>query len=262
MTAPASEGVVRWSKDGAVARVVFERPQAHNAMTWSMYEQLEAACAEIAADPSVRAVSFRGAGGTAFVAGTDIAQFTSFTGEQDGVDYERRVERVISCVDTLPVPTLAVVDGWCVGGGLTIATACDLRIAVPSARFGIPIARTLGNCLTTAVYARLMAEFGVGRVKRMLLLAEMLDAEEARQAGFLSAVVAPEALEAEAEALLGRLAGHAPMTMRTGREAIRRVLAASPVEGEDLVRASYGSDDFRIGVEAFVAKRKPQWTGR
>ncbi len=258
----AGEGAVHLTVEGSIARVVFDRPQAHNAMTWTMYEQLKASCDRIRADKAIRAVAFSGAGGKAFIAGTDIAQFSAFKSADDGVAYEHKIETFIEAVDTLPVPTLAVIEGWCVGGGLAIATGCDLRVATPAARFGAPIARTLGNCLAAGVYARLIAEFGVGRAKRMLLLADMLSAEEAREAGFVSAIVEPAALAGHVDELLGRLANHAPITMRVSKDAIRRILTALPVADEDLIRAAYGSEDFREGVAAFVAKRKPDWQGR
>lgn len=258
----SGDGTVHFTREGAIARVVFDRPQAHNAMTWSMYEKLGKICDEIRADSSIRVVAFSGAGGKAFISGTDIAQFTAFTTAEDGVAYERELDVFLHAVDTLPVPTVAVIEGWCVGGGLAIATSCDLRVATPAARFGIPIARTLGNCLSAGIYARLLAEFGIGRTKRMLLLAEMLSAEEAREAGYLSAVVEPDQLGGHVNDMLGRIARHAPITMRVTKEAIHRLLTATTVEDEDLLRQAYGSEDFRAGVQAFVAKRKPEWRGR
>ncbi len=259
---PSGDGAVRLTREGAIARVVFDRPQARNAMTWTMYEQLAQICATLRADASIRAVAFSGAGGKAFIAGTDIAQFQAFTSGEDGVAYEKKIAQFLEAIESLPMPTLAVVDGFCVGGGLAIATACDLRIATPAARFGVPIARTLGNCLATGIYARLLAEFGVGRTKRMVMLAEMLNAEEAREAGYLSLIVEPGDLAARVDELLGRLVQHAPITMQVGKEAIRRLLAAVAVEDEDLIRRAYGSEDFREGVKAFVAKQTPVWTGR
>ena len=258
----SADGVVRLTIEGPIARVVFDRPQAHNAMTWSMYQQLEAICAKLKADSAIRAVAFSGAGGKAFIAGTDIAQFQAFSSADDGVAYEDQVARFVGAVDSLPMPTVAVVDGWCVGGGLAIATVCDLRVATPASRFGFPIARTLGNCLAASVYVRLLAEFGVGRTKRMLMLAEMLTAEEAREAGFVSMIVEPADLAARVDEALAKLAQHAPITMQVGKEAIRRLLTATRVPDEDLIRRAYGSEDFREGVAAFVAKRKPAWQGR
>ena len=258
----SADGVVHLTIEGPIARVVFDRPQAHNAMTWSMYQQLEAICAKLKADSAIRAVAFSGAGGKAFIAGTDIAQFQAFSSADDGVAYEDQVARFVGAVDSLPMPTVAVVDGWCVGGGLAIATVCDLRVATPASRFGFPIARTLGNCLAASVYVRLLAEFGVGRTKRMLMLAEMLTAEEAREAGYVSMIVEPADLAARVDEMLAKLAQHAPITMQVGKEAIRRLLTATRVPDEDLIRRAYGSEDFREGVAAFVAKRKPAWQGR
>jgi enoyl-CoA hydratase len=257
-----SEGEVHYRRDGAVVTVVFDRPAARNAMTWRMYEQLGEACARIRREDGVRVAVFRGAGGKAFVAGTDIAQFQAFRGGEDGIAYEERMEGHLTALETLPLPTLAVVEGYAIGGGLAIAAACDLRIATPDARFGVPIARTLGNCLSITNYARLVAALGVARAKRMLLLAENLTAEEARSGGFVSEIVPPADLDRRDGELALRLSQHAPVTMRVSKEAIRRILQAGLPNGDDLVRASYGSDDFRIGVDAFVAKRPPQWRGK
>jgi len=226
-----------------------------------MYEQLAEACVRAAADRELRAVVMRGVGGKAFIAGTDIGQFRSFKCAADGIEYERKMEPYLAAIEALPMPTLAVVEGWAIGGGLAIAAACDLRIATPGTRFGVPIARTLGNCLSVANYARLVAALGVSRAKKMLLLAENLPADEALAAGFLAEIVAPEALEARIAALTARLAGGAPITLRVTKEAIRRLLHAGMPDGEDLIAQAYGSADFRTGVEAFLAKQEPRWTG-
>ncbi|MCC6780287.1 MAG: enoyl-CoA hydratase/isomerase family protein [Hyphomicrobiales bacterium] len=257
-----SEGEVRYSREDAVVTLLFDRPAARNAMTWRMYEQLGDACARVEREEGLRAVVLRGAGGKAFVAGTDIAQFQAFRGGEDGIAYEARMEGYLSALETLPVPTLAVIEGYAIGGGLAIAAACDLRIATPGSRLGVPIARTLGNCLSIANYARLVAALGASRAKRMLLLAENLPAEEALAGGFLSEIVPAEGLDRRVGEITTQLTQHAPVTMRVSKEAIRRILQAGLPNGEDLVRACYGSDDFRNGVEAFVQKRPPQWTGR
>jgi enoyl-CoA hydratase len=257
-----SDGEVRYIRDGQVATVIFDRPAARNAMTWAMYEQLAQACARIAREEGLRAAVFRGAGGKAFIAGTDIAQFQAFRGGEDGIAYEEKMGSRLAAIEALPVPTLAVIEGFAIGGGLAIAACCDLRIATPGSRFGVPIARTLGNCLSMANYARLVAGFGASRAKRMLLLAENLVAEEALASGFLSEIVAAAELDRRVGELTERLAHHAPITMRVSKEAIRRLLHAGLPASDDLSRACYGSDDFRIGMKAFVDKHQPQWTGR
>jgi enoyl-CoA hydratase/carnithine racemase len=256
------EGATRYERDGVIARVTFDRQSARNAMTWAMYDQLAAACEKIAGDREVRVAVFRGAGGKAFVAGTDIGQFRQFKSGEDGIDYERRMAKYLAAVEQLPVPTLAVIEGWAIGGGLAIACACDLRIATPGTRFGVPIARTLGNCLSVENYALVVAAFGVSRAKKMLMLAENLTAEEAALGGFLTEIVVPEQVDVRVRELCGRLASNAPITMRVTKESIRRLLHAGLPPGEDLIRECYGSSDFHEGVEAFVAKREPRWKGQ
>jgi enoyl-CoA hydratase/carnithine racemase len=252
---------VRFERRGAVALLTFDRPEARNAMTWAMYDQLAALLERLDPGDGVRVAVFRGAGGS-FVAGTDIGQFREFGGEEDGVAYEKRLDAIIGALEAVPVPTLAVVEGYAVGGGLAIAAACDLRVCTPDARFGLPIARTVGNCLSIANHARLLAHLGPGRTKALLLLARYLAAEEARAAGFVLEVVEGERLDARVAELCERLAAHAPVTLQVTKEAIRRITRALSADGEDLVRRAYGSRDFREGVSAFLEKREPRWEGR
>ena len=260
MSAP--EGRVRCEIDGPIARLIFDRPAARNAMTWRMYDDLAEACARIDADPAIRLVVLRGAGGRAFVAGTDIEQFRAFASGEDGIAYEQRIEDYVGAIERLRVPSLALLEGWVVGGGLAIATACDLRIATAGTRFGVPIARTLGNTLSPQNLRRLTAAFGIGWVKRMVLAAEMPDAEELQPTGYLSAIVPADALAATADELCARLLGHAPITMRATREILRRLAQDPRAHAADLVRAAYGSQDFHAGVEAFLTKAAPDWQDR
>ena len=257
-----NEGKVHLGIKASVASVVFDRPQARNAMTWVMYEQLASICRRLHIDSTVRVVTFRGAGGEAFVAGTDIEQFKAVNNGEDGVAYERTIEKGISLIESLPMPTVAVISGWTIGGGLAIATACDFRIATRASRFGVPIARTLGNCLSMSNLARLSAVFGVQRVKRMLLLAELLSAEEALACGFLQQLCDATELDAAAAALCGRLASLAPVTQRVTKMSLQRLLLQSLPDSEDLISQCYGSSDFHEGVNAFIAKRSPVWSGR
>jgi enoyl-CoA hydratase len=256
------DGNVRLTREGTIATVIFDRPAARNAMTWRMYEQLNAICGEIRADQSIRVAVLRGAGGKAFVAGTDISQFLEFKSGEDGISYERRMESYLDALETLPIPTLAVIEGFAIGGGLAIASVCDFRIATTGARLGVPIARTLGNCLSISNYARIVASLGPANAKRMLLLADMITAEEALAGGFVLDVVAPADVDRHVLELCERLRKNAPITMRVSKEAIRRLLHAGLPDGDDLVRACYGSEDFRLGVRAFVDKREPAWLGR
>jgi enoyl-CoA hydratase len=255
-----SDGEVHFATCDDIASVVFDRQEARNAMTFAMYDQLVAACAAIASDSNVRVATFRGSG-EAFVAGTDIREFLNFASAEDGIAYEQRIDTVITAIERLPIPTIAVVDGPAMGGGLAIAIACDFRIATPAARFGVPIARTLGNCLSVANTARLVAELGPARSKRLLLLADAISAEEALSCGFVVEVAQREAIDGAVRTMCRRLASHAPISIRVAKESIRRLIGAMP-EGDDLIRAAYGSDDFKTGVRAFLAKQQPEWTGR
>jgi enoyl-CoA hydratase/carnithine racemase len=255
-------GTVRLKIEGAVASVLFDRPAARNAMTWSMYQELGAICDRLRNDPAVRVMCLRGAGGEAFVAGTDIEQFKAFRDGQAGVDYERSIDETMARLETVPLPTVAVIEGWAVGGGLAIATACDIRIATPSARLGIPIARTLGNCLSMGSLARLVAAFGRPRVQRMLIGAEILAAEEALACGYLAQVAPADAIDAAADSLCRRLATLAPVTQAVSKEGLQRLLLNNLPDAQDLIMRTYGSEDFREGVKAFSEKRPPVWRGR
>lgn len=257
-----SDGSVHLKIAAGAAAILFDRPEARNAMTWQMYQQLGRHVEELRNDHAVRVVTLRGAGGRAFVAGTDIAQFADFGSGDDGVAYEQRIDACIGLLESLPQPTVAVVDGWCVGGGLAIATACDFRIVSREARFSVPIARTLGNTLSVANLARLVAAFGQARVKRMLMLADAIDADEALACGYAFAVHAPDEIDTAIAALTERLAALAPVTQATIKEGLRRLVSGQLPAGDDLIRQCYGSEDFREGVAAFIAKRTPDWKGK
>ncbi len=250
------------SQDGAVLSVLFNRPEARNAMTFAMYEGLEEACARADADDSVRVLVLRGAGGRAFVAGTDVSQFLTFSSGDDGIAYEERIERVVNRLEDVAVPTVAAIEGPCVGGGLALAAACDLRIATESSRFGVPIARTLGNCLSMNTYSLLVHHLGPGRTLDMLLRARLLSAADAHAAGFVGEVVPDGGLDGALTALLDVLLSHAPLSMKAAGQAVARLRRANLPDGDDLVREVFGSADFRAGVAAFVERGQARWTGR
>ncbi|MDR7039393.1 enoyl-CoA hydratase/carnithine racemase [Methylobacterium sp. BE186] len=261
-TSPTEE--LLFTKDEAgIARIVLNRPQARNALTFGMYEGLITLCGQIAEDSSVKAVIVAGAGEKAFAAGTDIAQFRGFKTPEDALGYERFMDRVLGTLERLRVPTIAAVAGACTGGGAAIAAACDLRIATQDARFGFPIARTLGNCLSQGNLKRLSALIGPARVKDILFTARLVGADEALAVGLVSEVVADaEALQARAAELATLLAGHAPLTLQATKEGLRRLQEGDTGTGEDLILQCYMSQDFREGMEAFLAKRPPHWSGR
>ncbi|HYM67067.1 MAG TPA: enoyl-CoA hydratase/isomerase family protein, partial [Patescibacteria group bacterium] len=232
---------------GAVRWVVFNRPEARNALTWNMYERLLEVCESVNAEPDLRAMVLTGAGGQAFVAGTDITQFRSFETPQDALDYEARGNRVMSALESVRVPTIAAIAGPCTGAGAAIAACCDIRIGSPSARFGFPIARTLGNCLSMANYARAVAVLGVPRLKDLIMRARLMDAPEMLAAGLLSEVTPDEdSLHARAQALAEEIGHHAPLTLWATKEALRRLRERLFPEGgdSDLILACYMSSDF------------------
>ncbi len=250
--------------DGPIATLTFNRPEARNAMTWDMYEALVAACERVNQDAAIRVLVFRGAGGKAFVAGTDIAQFKNFNNRDDGLKYEERLDQVLDHLERVTKPTIAQVEGVAAGGGCAIALTCDLRVATPEASFGIPIARTLGNCLSGASYSRLLDVMGPGAVKDMLFTGRLIGGVEAHALGIVNRLVPGSEIEAAVKRLAAEIAANAPLTLRATKEMIRRILAKRRLpaaEAADMVEMCYTSADFREGVTAFLAKRKPSWSG-
>jgi len=254
-------GIVHFERRGSTAVITFDRQAARNAMSWAMYGQLEDALNHIASDADLRVAVLRGAGDH-FVAGTDIAQFADFTSGEDGIAYERRLEAVLARLESIHVATVAAVQGYAAGGGLALALACDVRVCTPNAKFGVPIAKTVGNCLSMANTARLVSSIGAARAKAMLFTAEFMSADEALSLGFVAEVINQAAFDARVDALATKIASHAPVTLQVTREAIRRIVDRSIIDGDDLVRRAYGSTDFHEGVAAFLEKRPPRWEGR
>lgn len=249
-------------KEG-IAHLTFNRPEARNAMTFSMYDRLGELCGQVDSDESVRVLILRGAGDKAFVAGTDISQFRSFSRPEDATAYEARMDRVFDALEDVRVPTIAAIQGACTGGGAGIAAACDLRLGAPSAKFGFPIARTLGNTLSTRNFARLAGLIGVARTKDIIFLARLMDAEEMRAAGLLNQITGENDLYARAEEMARTLLTHAPITLRTAKRALNEVLRGWAPKGSSAhVVEAYMSADFKEGIEAFLGKRKPRWRGK
>ena len=243
-----------------VALTRIDRAGARNAFTFPMYEDLAGHAARIAADDTVRAWVIAGREGDAFASGTDIALFQGF-GAEDGAAYEALIERAIAAVEAVEKPVLAAISGPCTGGGAVLAAVCDLRVGAADAKIGIPVARTLGNCISAPNAARMAAVLGPSRTLELLLSARLLGAEEALATGFLTTVVERDAT-AEALAQATRIAGFAPLTLAACKAALRRVRRdGRSAEDADLIARCYGSADFAEGVAAFVGKRAPRWSG-
>ncbi|MEY4637410.1 MAG: hypothetical protein RJA55_3208 [Acidobacteriota bacterium] len=250
-----------WDINGSIGVVTFNRPEARNALTWDMYDALVAACETAEAAGDVRVLIIRGAGG-AFAAGTEIAQFREFAGGDAGVAYERRLDAVIDRIEQLSMPTIAAVDGPAVGGGCAIALACDFRVCSDRARFGVPVSRTLGNCLSIANTARMIDLIGVALTRDLLLSGRLMDAHEAYHRGLATVVLPVDQVEAETIAMAAELAARATSTVTATKAMLLRLRdhrRPPPGSADDILRACYGSDDFREGVAAFLERRKPRF---
>ncbi|MEA9603834.1 enoyl-CoA hydratase/isomerase family protein [Polynucleobacter sp. JS-JIR-II-c23] len=246
---------------GNVAHITFDHVAARNAMTVGMYQSLKSICEDIAKNPKIRVAILRGAGGKSFISGSDIAQFASFKDGQDGILYEEGIDDYLGPLATLPIPTIAVIDAMAVGGGLAIASCCDFRISTPDAKFGVPIAKTLGNCLSAGNVAWLVAHLNINIVKRMLLLAEMISAPELLKQGFLLATYEQDQLGHEADVLAERLSKLAPITQKSSKLVLARLIKNNLPDCNDLISETYGSHDFKNGVAAFLKGEPPIWTG-
>ena len=250
--------------EGPIAFLTFNRPEARNAMTWGMYDALVAACDRVDADANLRVFVLRGAG-QAFVAGTDISQFSRFTSRDDAIQYERRLDGIIDRVERVKLPTIAQVHGVAAGGGCAIALACDLRVCTPDAKFGIPVARTLGNCLSAANYARILDLIGPAKTKEMMFTGRLFDASEAARLGLVTKMAEGTSIDRVVRELAADLAGNAPLTIRATKEAVRRIQERRRLDQvaiDDLIALCYLSDDFKEGVSSFLSKRRPIFKGR
>lgn len=262
---PANQAIVR-KRQGATEWIIFNRPAARNALTHEMESALTGLFRELGADKDVRAVVLTGAPGSkpAFVAGQDMGDLGDANSAVSSMAMEVNSEDMLESLEQLRVPTISAMAGACVGVGALMAAACDIRIAAPSLRFGFPIARTVGNCLSIKNYARLVGMIGYARTKDMVFDAALLDASAALAAGAVREVVqAEDRLLQRAQEIGDHLATLAPLTLWATKEALRRLRDASlPKDADDdLLLACYLSSDYEEGISAFMQKRAPVFTG-
>lgn len=260
-TDSSTEGLVvdrgesRWT-------VTITRPAARNAFDDAMFTQLIELCAELHNADDVRVVVFRGAGDKAFSAGNDISTFARLDSGVERVLYEKWIRGALADVANVPQVTLAAVQGACVGGGLALATHCDLRIATTGARFGYPIARTLGNALSADLIRRCVAAFGEPLTQHMLLTGGLVDAQRAYAVGAVSEVVEPGALDDAVDEMVSALASTAPLTVAISKMQLAAITAGvhDPERDDTWLEAAYGSADFESAVEAFTRRERPSFS--
>jgi enoyl-CoA hydratase/carnithine racemase len=244
--------------------ITFNQPEKRNAISLSMWQGVTAAAQAFGADDSVRVVVLSGAGGKAFASGADISEFEKSRSDAAAEEQYHRVGAAArKALLGMDKPLIAMVQGYCVGGGCAISLLCDMRIATPESRFGIPAAR-LGVAYATESLARLMALVGPSVAKDIMFTGRLLPADEALASGLVNQVVAPETLEATVTAIARQIAANAPLTIRHARTALN-MLAGDTVRDDArldvLYRACFDSADFAEGRTAFMAKRKPVFRG-
>ncbi|MCH9018740.1 MAG: enoyl-CoA hydratase/isomerase family protein [Proteobacteria bacterium] len=251
-------------RDGAIATVVLNRPEKLNALTRAMWRRLGEIIESLSADDDLRCVVLRGAGGKAFAAGADIGEFETERAnrERAGV-YAAEVGRAIASIEACRHPTLALIEGACVGGGLEVAAFCDMRICGESSSFGVPIKR-LGLVVGYEELRGLIALVGRAATLEILLEGRIFGADEALRMGLVNRVVPDGKVEEEAYATARRIAEGAPLVARWHKRFVKRLDDPAPLTEAELEEtlACYDTDDFRRGYQAFLAKKKPDFTGR
>jgi len=247
-----------------IATITFDRPRLRNAINLAMWEMMPEIMATVTRDSSVRAVVFRGAGERAFASGADISEFERVRMDPATVQaYNKTVDAAIDAILACPKPTVAMIYGYCVGGGMGLAMAMDLRFAADTARFGIPAAR-LGIIYGLKATRILVHLVGPARAKEILFSGRTFDAQEAAEMGFVNRVLPAGALDAYTLDVLRKMTANAPLSIRGAKTIIDGVVSGDfeTEEIRELILESFDSQDYREGVRAFLEKRSPRFEGR
>lgn len=264
---PLANGEMFRQRIGAVEWLAFNRPKSLNAMTHTMEAAMTQVFREVNDDPDVRALVLTGLSGDkpAFMAGADMGDLEDVGSLEDALRTEALAEEMTALLEAVRVPTMGVLNGFCVGMGGLIAAACDVRLASANLRFGFPIARTVGNCLSSKNFARLSSLIGPARTKELVFSARLLTADEMMAAGALREIVPPDGdLLTRAQDIATAMAQLAPLTLWGTKETLRRMRDETPEAAakNDLLMACYASEDYQTAINAFTNREKPVFKGR